>query len=97
MPGGAPVAAAAGGYLQALDVDGLADWAHEHGVVVALRVRPGHCVPNGLPVAYLSAGVEGADDAVGRALTFGRRPAALQDLEYPVNWWLVSTGIKERM
>jgi uncharacterized membrane protein len=81
---GAPVAATEGGYLQALDVDGLADWAHAHGVVMALRVRPGHYVPNGFPVAYLSAAVEGAGDAIRRALTFGRRPAALQDLEYSI-------------
>ncbi|GAB6842973.1 putative membrane protein [Methylorubrum rhodinum] len=83
-PGGSPVAATDGGYLQAFDVDGLADWAHEHGVVMALRVRPGHYVPNGFPVAYMSAGVEGTGDAVRRALTFGRRPAALQDLEYSI-------------
>ena len=83
-PRGAPVAATEGGYLQALDVDGLADWAHEHRVVVALRVRPGDYVPSGFPVAYLSAGVENAGGAIGRALTYGRRPAALQDLEYSV-------------
>ncbi|MEE7494752.1 DUF2254 domain-containing protein [Methylobacterium oryzae] len=82
--GGAPVAATEGGYLQALDVDGLADWAHAHGVVMALRVRPGHYVPNGFPVAYLSAAAEGTGDAVRRALTFGPRPAALQDLEYSI-------------
>ena len=72
------------GYLQALDEDELADWAHEHGVVVALRARPGDYVPTGFPVALLSAGVEGAEDAVRGALTFGRRPAALQDLEYSI-------------
>lgn len=84
VPRGAPVAPTDGGYLQALDVDGLADWAHEHGVVIALRVRPGHYVPSGFPVAYISAGVEEAGDAVRRTLTFGRRPAALQDLEYSI-------------
>ncbi len=40
-PGGAPVAAAQGGYLQAVDADSLADWARDRGIVVALRVRPG--------------------------------------------------------
>ena len=83
-PRGGPVAPADGGYLQAVDTDGLADWAHERRVVLALRVRPGDFVPRGFPVAFLSAGVEDAAEAVGRALTFGRRPAALQDLEYSV-------------
>lgn len=82
--GGSPVAATEGGYLQALDAEGLADWAHQQGIVLALRVRPGAYVPRGFPVAFLSAGVQGAGDAVSRALTFGRRPAALQDLEYSV-------------
>ncbi|WP_081397135.1 DUF2254 domain-containing protein [Methylorubrum extorquens] len=83
-PRGGPVASTAGGYLQALGTDGLADWAHEHRVVVVLRIRPGDYVPSGFPVAFVSAGVENADDAIRRALTFGRRPAALQDLEYSV-------------
>lgn len=84
VPGGAPVAAAKGGYLQAVDADSLADWAHENGVVMRLRVRPGDYLPMGFPVAFLSAGVAEADADIGRALTFGRRPAALQDLEYSV-------------
>ncbi|MHB2211478.1 DUF2254 domain-containing protein [Methylobacterium sp. CM6257] len=84
LPGGGPVAIAEGGYLQALDTAGLADWAHERGIVIVLRIRPGDYVPSGFPVAFLSASVEGAGDAVARALTFGRRPAALQDLEYSV-------------
>jgi len=72
------------GYLQAIDVGGLADWASEHGVTVALRVRPGDYVPSGYPVAFLSTGVEDAEAAISRALAFGRRPAALQDLEYSI-------------
>ncbi|BAQ49999.1 DUF2254 domain-containing protein [Methylobacterium aquaticum] len=83
-PGGAPVAAAQGGYLQAVDADSLADWARDRGIVVALRVRPGDYVPTGFPVAFLSGPVDEASEAVARALVFGRRPAALQDLEYSV-------------
>ncbi|WP_342165404.1 DUF2254 domain-containing protein [Methylobacterium sp. SD21] len=81
---GAAVATTGGGYLQAVDTDALADWAEESGVTVAMRVRPGDYVPSGFPVAFLSAGVEGADDAVRGALTLGRRPASLQDLEYSI-------------
>lgn len=72
------------GYLQAVDEDTLADWAHKHGATVALRVRPGDYMPSGFPVAFLSAGIEDAEAAISRALTFGRRPAALQDLEYSI-------------
>lgn len=83
-PTGNSVASAKGGYLQALDTEGLADWAAQHAVIVKLRVRPSTYVPSGFPVAYLSVGIEGADSAIATALTFGRRAAALQDLEYSV-------------
>ncbi|MDP4006694.1 DUF2254 domain-containing protein [Methylobacterium sp. NEAU K] len=84
LPGAGAVVGKGAGYLQAVDVGGLADWAREHDVIVALRVRPGDYVPSGYPVAFLSAGVEDAEAAIARALTFGRRPAALQDLEYSI-------------
>ncbi|TXM70726.1 DUF2254 domain-containing protein [Methylobacterium sp. WL120] len=84
LPTGGGVLTNGSGYLQAVDEDGLADWAHEHRVTAALRVRPGDYVPSGFPVAFLSAGVEGAEPAIRRALTFGRRPAAMQDLEYSI-------------
>jgi uncharacterized membrane protein len=83
-PAGTAIAVAGSGYLQALDAKRLADWAHENGIVVHLRVRPGDYVPSGLPLASLSARVDGVEDALAGALTFGRRPAALQDLEFPV-------------
>jgi uncharacterized membrane protein len=76
--------AATGGYVQAMDADALADWAREHRVTVTLRVRPGDYVPSGYPVAFLSAQVEGAEAAILDAVTLGRRPAALQDLEYSI-------------
>ncbi|MBP1179437.1 putative membrane protein [Methylobacterium sp. PvR107] len=78
------VAATVGGYVQALDEAALADWAHERGITVTLRVRPGDYVPSGFPVAFLSAPVEEAEAAILNAVTLGRRPAALQDLEYSV-------------
>ena len=71
-------------FLQAVDGAALANWAQEHGVRVAMRVRPGAFVPQGAPVATVSAAVEDARAVFDRALTFGRRQAALQDLEYPV-------------
>lgn len=83
-PVGSPAAVPGSGYLQALDAERLADWAHENRVVVRLGVRPGDYVPMGLPLARVSARVEGVEDALARVLTFGRRPAALQDIEFPV-------------
>ena len=81
---GEAVAASDSGFLQAVDADALADWAAKRKVEVALRVRPGAFVPHGAPVAIISASTEDAREAVDRALTFGPRQAALQDLEYPV-------------
>lgn len=83
-PTGNAIAATGGGYLQAVDTDALAEWAEEHGITVALRVRPGDYVPTGFPVAILSAGVEHADEAIARAVTLGRRSTSLQDLEYSI-------------
>ena len=83
-PAGEAVTVSGSGFLQAVDGDVLADWAREHGVTIAMRVRPGAFVPQGAPVATVSASAEEARGAFDRALTFGRRQAALQDLEYPV-------------
>ena len=81
---GEPLAVSGSGFLQAVDGAVLADWARDNGVRVEMRVRPGAFVPLGVPVATVSAEVDGARDTFDRALTFGRRQAALQDLEYPV-------------
>ncbi len=83
-PGGRAVAETKGGYVQAMDADSLADWAHENRVTVTLRVRPGDYVPSGYGIAFLSRPVEGAEEAIRDAMTFGRRPAALQDPEYSI-------------
>ena len=81
---GPGVAASGGGYLQALDADMLADWAADRGVELRMRVRPGGFVPTGTSVAVVSAAVDGVTEVLDRALTFGRRQAALQDLEYSI-------------
>lgn len=81
---GEPVAASGSGFLQAVDAEGLADWAAAQGVTLQMRVRPGAFVPQAAPVAVLSGSAEDARTALDRTLTFGPRQAALQDLEYPV-------------
>ena len=81
---GAGVSGSGCGFLQAVDGAKLADWAAARGVTVRMRVRPGAFVPFGVPVAVVSAAAEGAAGALDEALTYGRRQAALQDLEYPI-------------
>jgi uncharacterized membrane protein len=85
-PGGAPVALAEHGYLRAVDEEGLAGWAEEHGAVVVLLVRPGDFVFPGAPVAVLAEGAadEAAQAAVRDALSLGTRRAAASDLEFAV-------------
>lgn len=71
-------------YLQAVDHDGLADWAAREQRRICLRVRPGDYVPPGLPVADIDVPHSDAEATLSRALTFGKQPTALQDLEYTV-------------
>lgn len=47
-------------------------------------MRPGDYVPSGYPVAFLTSNFDSAGTSISRALTFGRQPAALQDLEYSI-------------
>ena len=83
-PSGLALAATGGGYVQAVDGDALADWAHENQVTISLRVRPGDYVPNGFCLAFVSRVVEGAEAAILDSVMLGRRPAALQDPEYSI-------------
>lgn len=84
--GGYPVALRKGGYIRALDEDGLADWAAEAGAVVTLLARPGDYVFPGVPVAKISGGAPEADATVRvrGAMSLGGRRAAAQDLEFAV-------------
>jgi uncharacterized membrane protein len=81
---GDPMSVGGSNYLQAVDLDGLADWAAKTGTEIRLRVRPGDYVPVGLPVAEVRPTRDDASEALARALTFGRQQATLQDLEYAV-------------
>ena len=89
LPPGTPVrdmavSGTGSGYLQAIDGAVLADWALDNGVVIRMLVRPGAFVPTGAPVAVVSAAVDGLCQVLDNALTFGRRQAAMQDLEYSI-------------
>ena len=82
--GATPVAASNHGYLQKLDVEGLAAWAEEHACAILLRVRPGDYVfPNSV-IGYVQPAVAGAAEAVGDAVALGPQRVSSEDLEYSV-------------
>ena len=72
------------GYLQHLDIEGLAAWAREHGTVILLLVRPGDYVFPGAPIAVLHPYVEGADAAIRGATALGPNRISSADLEFAV-------------
>ncbi len=72
------------GYLQELDVDGLADWAAEHDTTLMLLVRPGDYVFPGAPIAMTTKQTEGIEFAVINASALGSRRSGSADLEFAV-------------
>ncbi len=82
--GAVALRSAARGYLQNVDVDGLAGWAAEHSAAVRLLVRPGDYVFPGVVVAVVQPGTVGADKAVQDALALGADRRSTEDLEYAV-------------
>jgi uncharacterized membrane protein len=82
--GAVPVADQRHGYLQQLDEQGLADWAHEHKTAIRLLVRPGHYVFPGAPIAVTRSPVEDADAAIRNATALGAKRAGSVDLEFAI-------------
>ncbi len=72
------------GYLQQLDEEGLANWAHEHQTHIRLLVRPGHYVFPGVPIALVVPEAPGAAAAVREATALGGQRAGSADLEFAV-------------
>lgn len=88
-PRGVAVTSRDGGYLRALDEDGLADWAAGQEVVLAMLVKPGDYVFPGGPVAEVRPGGGRAwhgeaEGPVRAAMSLGARQAQTQDLEFAV-------------
>ena len=81
---GEAVSVSGSSYLQAIDLESLADWAVKRGAKVKLLVRPGDYVQVGLPVAEVRPMRDDCVDALERALTFGPQQVTLQDLEFSV-------------
>ncbi len=72
------------GYLQQFDPEGLADWAHEHGTVMRLLVRPGDYIFPGAPIALLTKPVDGADAAIRARTALGMSRVTSADPEFTV-------------
>ena len=72
------------GYLQELDGEGLAAWAHEHETAIHLLIRPGDYLFPGAPVAEILGPMEGVDGAIVRATAVGAARVSSSDLEFAV-------------
>ncbi len=84
---GAPVLLAHGGYVQAVDFQGIVNAAAQTDAVVALDIRAGqHAVPGRL-AAHVSPKKAAQGDlcqAIQNAVLVGRQRTAVQDLEFSI-------------
>lgn len=88
-PGGehAVIAACATGYIQAVDLDALAQCARAHDAAVEFVRRPGDFVHSGRRLAHVWPPARGEALAadVNAAISLGGRRTPLQDLRFEVN------------
>lgn len=100
----ATVAAPQSDYVQAIDLDGLLHFAHEHDIVLRLHARPGHFVIAGAVIASMSPPEALNDDitrAVQAALVLGAERVPTQDPEFAVHQLVeialraLSTGVND--
>lgn len=69
------------GYLQEIDLAGLADWAAGHGTAIRLLVGAGDYVFPDTPIALAQPGVDGVGRAIIEATALGRQRLSSADLE----------------
>lgn len=85
--GASPVDARASGYVEAIDLDGLARLAAERGLVIRLRTRAGAFAVAGRPLADVHprrAADDAVRDAVAAAIFTGPQRTGAQDPEFAV-------------
>ncbi len=79
------VDARVGGYVQAVDADGLLSWASDHDLVIQLLKRPGHFACRNTPIARIwSRDSDGLQDCTSRlndSFIVGIRRTPRQDVE----------------
>jgi uncharacterized membrane protein len=83
-----PVRAAQGGYVQAIDSDGLMQLAAAHDLMLHVTHRPGHFVVRGtaLVTVWCQGGVdEGVAEGVQEAFILGAERTLTQDVEFAVD------------
>lgn len=86
--GGSPVPAAAGGYVQTVDVDRLMRIATEHDLLIVVQRALGRFVAEGQPLATLTPRDRVTEEVVGAvrgAFSLGRRRTHVQDVEFGVS------------
>jgi uncharacterized membrane protein len=96
VPGGPGerVPASCGGYLQAVDGDGLLGAAREAGAVVRLDCRPGDLIVEGGRIATVWPAADPAlAERIHSALIVGVQRTSLQDLEFSIDQ-LVEVGAR---
>ncbi len=84
---GAPIAAAASGYVQVIDHDALIDAARRRAAVIALSHRPGQFALVGDTLARVQPPSAADDDLttmIRKAIVQGHTRTAVQDLEYSI-------------
>lgn len=73
------------GYLEAVDTQGLIDFAASHDLILRACYRPGHFVSRGTVLALVWGGrtgeVKGLEKNVNKAFILGARPTPHQDVE----------------
>ncbi len=72
------------GYLQQIDADRLADWAHAQGITIRLLARPGDYVFPGTAIAVASPTGQGVGEAIRRATALGAQRVSEADLEFAI-------------
>lgn len=91
---GEPVGAAAPGYVQLIDFEGLEKVAHDHGAIISLSVRTGDFVHRDLPLAEVSgAAPETIAESVRPCFTLGPSRTPEQDPQFLIDE-LVEIGLR---
>lgn len=83
-----PVSATRGGYLQAVDHEGLMKIATENDLLLGLEHRPGDFVAQGNNLVMVWPGeslVEELTEKINNAFIFGARRLQTQDVEFAIN------------
>ena len=87
MPHGEPVGARGAGYVQIIDFDSLEDVAKDHKVRLALAIRTGDFVHEGMTLVEIIDGTsdEGLVEAIYECFSLGGMRTATQDLEFLID------------